>query len=36
VIADTGTYTVLKTLSGFKGPWGVVTFPRARGSIETP
>jgi len=36
VIADTSTYAVLKTLSGFKGPWGVVTFPRARGSIETP
>jgi YVTN family beta-propeller protein len=36
IIADTSTYSVLKTLSGFKGPWGVVTFPRARGSIDTP
>jgi YVTN family beta-propeller protein len=36
VIADTTTYAVLKTLTGFKGPWGVVTYPRARGSIDTP
>jgi YVTN family beta-propeller protein len=36
VIADTTTYAVVKTLTGFKGPWGVVTFPRARGSIDTP
>ena len=36
VIADTDTLQVLKTLSGVKGPWGVVTYPRARGSIDTP
>jgi YVTN family beta-propeller protein len=36
VVADTHTFQVVKTLAGGKGPWGVVTFPRARGSIDTP
>lgn len=36
VIADPQNYSVLKTLTGLKGPWGVVSYPRARGSIDTP
>ena len=36
VIADTATFQVLKTLPGAQAPWGVVTFPRARGSIDSP
>lgn len=36
VIADTDTLQVLKTLDSANGPWGVVTFPRARGSIDAP
>ncbi len=36
IVADTETFQVLKTLTGAAGPWGVVTFPRARGSIDTP
>ncbi len=36
VVADTTTLQVTKTLTGFKGPWGIVTYPRSRGSIDTP
>jgi YVTN family beta-propeller protein len=36
VIADTATFAVLKTLPGAQAPWGVVTFPRSRGSIDSP
>lgn len=36
VVADVSTFQVVKTFSGALGPWGVVTFPRARGSIDVP
>ena len=36
VVADTTTLQVTRTIAGGKGPWGIVTFPRARGSIDTP
>ena len=35
-VADTASLKVIKTLPGLKGPWGIVTFPKARGSIDAP
>lgn len=36
VVADTRTLQVLKILPGAQGAWGIVTWPRSRGSIDTP
>ncbi len=36
VVADTTSLQVTKTLTGAKGPWGIVVYPRTRGSIDTP
>ena len=34
VVIDTSTLEVTKRIGGLKIPWGIVTFPRSRGSID--
>jgi len=36
VVVDAASYQVVKTLPGFAAPWGVVTYPRASGSLDAP
>lgn len=33
-VIDTPRYQTTKVLKGFSGPWGVVTYPKARGSLD--
>ena len=33
-VVDAATYQVIKTLPGFQQPWGIVTYPKAYGSLE--
>ncbi|MGH8606270.1 MAG: hypothetical protein ACREX9_02255 [Gammaproteobacteria bacterium] len=35
-VIDAERYTTLEVLGGFKLPWGVVTFPKAFGSLDAP
>ncbi len=35
-VIDASNYTLSKKLTGFKLPWGVVAYPKAYGSLETP
>ncbi|MGH8531712.1 MAG: beta-propeller fold lactonase family protein [Gammaproteobacteria bacterium] len=35
-VIDAERYTTLEILGGFKLPWGVVTFPKASGSLDAP
>jgi YVTN family beta-propeller protein len=35
-VIDASDYKLTKTLPGFKLPWGIVTYPKAYGSLETP
>jgi YVTN family beta-propeller protein len=34
-VIDTGTHQVVSTLTGFSQPWGIVTFPKASGSLDS-
>ena len=36
VVIDANSYTPLSTIEGFKLPWGIVTYPRAYGSLGLP
>ena len=36
VVIDTNSYKALQTIDGFKMPWGIVTYPRAFGSLGLP
>lgn len=36
VVIDTTDYSVKNPIPGFKMPWGVVTYPRAAGSLDLP
>lgn len=36
VVVDAASYQVIKALPGFATPWGVVTYPRASGSLDAP
>lgn len=36
VVVDATNYQVVKVLPGFATPWGVVTYPRASGSLDAP
>lgn len=36
VAIDATTYKILKVISGLQVPWGVVTYPKAYGSLDTP
>ncbi len=35
-VIDAATYEVRKVLKGFRLPWGVVTYPKAYGSLDLP
>jgi YVTN family beta-propeller protein len=35
-VIDANTYQPVKTISGLKAPWGVVTYPKAIGSLDKP
>lgn len=35
-VIDANTYRVIRTLGGFLMPWGIVTYPRAYGSLDLP
>lgn len=35
-VIDAERYTTLEVLGGFKLSWGVVTFPKASGSLDAP
>lgn len=35
-VIDATTYKLTKTLPGFELPWGIVSYPKAYGSLETP
>jgi YVTN family beta-propeller protein len=35
-VIDTATWQVTASLPGFKLPWGVVTYPKAYGSLDAP
>lgn len=35
-IIDTTSYKVVANVKGFKMPWGVVTYPKANGSLDAP
>jgi YVTN family beta-propeller protein len=35
-VIDSATWTVTSTLPGFKLPWGIVTYPKAYGSLDAP
>lgn len=35
-VVDAGTYEVVKVLKGFHLPWGIVTYPKAYGSLDLP
>ncbi len=35
-IIDTASYKVTANVKGFKMPWGVVTYPKASGSLDAP
>ena len=35
-VIDTTTYRPIRTLTGFRMPWGIVTYPRAYGSLDLP
>ncbi len=35
-VIDVATYKVTSTLPGFKLPWGIVTYPKAYGSLDAP
>lgn len=36
VVIDANSYKPLQTIDGFKLPWGIVTYPRAYGSLGLP
>jgi YVTN family beta-propeller protein len=36
MVIDANAYKPLKTIEGFKLPWGIVTYPRAYGSLGLP
>ncbi len=36
VVIDASSYRALQTIDGFKMPWGIVTYPRAFGSLGLP
>jgi YVTN family beta-propeller protein len=36
VVIDANSYKPLQTIEGFKLPWGIVTYPRAYGSLGLP
>lgn len=36
IVIDAGSYRELQTIDGFKLPWGIVTYPRAFGSLGLP
>jgi YVTN family beta-propeller protein len=35
-VIDTATLQAVSTLNGFKQPWGIVTYPKASGSLDAP
>lgn len=35
-VIDAGTYQVTQNLQGFKLPWGIVSWPKAAGSLDAP
>jgi YVTN family beta-propeller protein len=35
-VIDVATRKVLSTLTGFNQPWGIVTYPKASGSLDSP
>jgi YVTN family beta-propeller protein len=35
-VIDAGNYQVVKVLKGFHLPWGIVTYPKAYGSLDLP
>jgi len=35
-VIDATTYEVVKVLKGFRLPWGIVTYPKAYGSLDLP
>jgi hypothetical protein len=36
VVVDASSYKAMQAIEGFKVPWGIVTYPRAFGSLELP
>jgi YVTN family beta-propeller protein len=36
LVIDANSYKVIQTIEGFKMPWGIVTYPRAFGSLGLP
>ena len=36
VIIDANTYKPVRTIEGFKLPWGIITYPRSHGSLGLP
>jgi YVTN family beta-propeller protein len=36
VVIDATTYMQIRTIEGFKFPWGVVTYPKSYGSLDLP
>jgi YVTN family beta-propeller protein len=36
VVIDANSYKAIQTIEGFKMPWGIVTYPRAFGSLGLP
>lgn len=35
-VIDAGTYSTVKVISGIRTPWGIVTYPKAYGSLDAP
>ncbi|MDA2938774.1 hypothetical protein MYX75_10995 [Acidobacteria bacterium AH-259-A15] len=35
-VIDASSYEILEVLEGFDLPWGVLTYPRAHGSLDLP
>lgn len=35
-VADASTYATVKVLEGAQGPWGIVTWPKSNGTLDTP
>jgi YVTN family beta-propeller protein len=35
-VIDAATREVVSTLTGFNQPWGIVTYPKASGSLDAP
>jgi YVTN family beta-propeller protein len=35
-VVDASTYATVKVIEGARGPWGIVTWPKSNGTLDTP